>query len=45
MNHVERVDSVADYNSRREILIGERKRHKDVNNGRNIEEKKEDGGW
>ena len=44
MNHVGRVDSVADYNSRTEILIGERGRYKDVNNGRDIE-KEEDGGW
>ena len=44
MNHVGRVDSVADYNSRREILIGERGRHKNVNNGRDIE-KEEYGGW
>ena len=43
-NRVGRVDSVAGYNSRTEILIGERKRHKDVNNGRDIE-KEEDGGW
>ena len=45
-NHVGRVDSVADYITVvTEILIGERKRHKDVNNGRDIEKEEEDGGW
>jgi len=31
--------------SRTEILIGERGRYKNVNNGRDIEKEEEDGGW